>query len=390
MSDIVSQVQKIKNRLKTNDKLQQELNELRELKTKWFLTDEDKKIIDKRLNDINNQLGIPKNCIEYSVSDISNALPKEMIIDKLLGRSSITLLIGNTGSGKTKLAHFIFKNLLSTNDNIFVRYIDMDNPIENLNSYKIHEIKEKYGERFKYFGKRNPEYDFNMVIEAENVILSVIEEQLAHPERIYLLIEDNLKNIARKNRKGFIDTNYLWKLEKKFQASSGTTIVLHHFNKAGIYADTSDILNFCDAAFYVSFNDKNSSIILEPEKQSRYLLERKAFSVNAETQEIIEEIEYSTAKMSNEEIKIINEIKYLLTECGDFNQSELEKELKLVRTSIGMGEKKFRTILKKYSGFMWENYRGENNALVFTSIKDKQKNQPNLPKSDYKDKNEPN
>ena len=52
MSDIVSQVQKIKNRWKTNDKLQQELNELRELKTKWFLTDEDKKIIDKRLNDI--------------------------------------------------------------------------------------------------------------------------------------------------------------------------------------------------------------------------------------------------------------------------------------------------------------------------------------------------
>ena len=36
MSDIVSQVQKIKNRWKTNDKLQQELNELRELKTKWF------------------------------------------------------------------------------------------------------------------------------------------------------------------------------------------------------------------------------------------------------------------------------------------------------------------------------------------------------------------
>ena len=382
MSDIVSQVQKIKNRWKTNDKLQQELNELRELKTKWFLTDEDKKIIDKRLNDINNQLGIPKNCIEYSVSDISNALPKEMIIDKLLGRSSITLLIGNTGCGKTKLAHFIFKNLLSTNDNIFVRYIDMDNPIENLNSYKIHEIKEKYGERFKYFGKRNPEYDFNMVIEAENVILSVIEEQIEHPERIYLLIEDNLKNIARKNRKGFIDTNYLWKLEKKFQASSGTTIVLHHFNKAGIYADTSDILNFCDAAFNVSYNDQTSSIIIEPDKQSRYRLEKKAFSVDTETQEIIEEIEYSSAKMSNEEIKIINEIKYLLTECGDFNQSELEKELKLVRTSIGMGEKKFRIILKKYSGLMWENYRGENNALIFTTIKDKQKNQPNLPNND--------
>ena len=194
-----------------------------------------------------------------------------------------------------------------------------------------------------------------------------------------------MKNIARKNRKGFIDTNYLWKLEKKFQASSGTTIVLHHFNKAGIYADTSDILNFCDAAFNVSYNDQTSSIIIEPDKQSRYRLEKKAFSVDTETQEIIEEIEYSSAKMSNEEIKIINEIKYLLTECGDFNQSELEKELKLVRTSIGMGEKKFRIILKKYSGFMWENYRGENNALIFTTIKDKQKNKPNLPNNDMRD-----
>ena len=105
----------------------------------------------------------------------------------------------------------------------------MDNPVENLNSFKIDIYKENYGERFKYYGKRNHNLDLNMVNEAENVILSIVEEQLANPKRIYVLVEDNLKNIARKNRKGFIDTNYLWKLEKRFQAVGGTTIVLHHF-----------------------------------------------------------------------------------------------------------------------------------------------------------------
>ncbi|HJE03687.1 MAG TPA: hypothetical protein K8U92_07400 [Aliarcobacter thereius] len=385
MNNILSEINKIKDKFKFMEKLESELNELRELKTKWFLNEEEKRTINSKIDEIQNQLGIPSNPIEYSITDIKNANSKEMLIEKLLGRGSITLFIGHTGCGKTKIAHYIFKSILELRDDIYVRYLDMDNPVESLNSFKIDIYKENYGGRFKYYGKRNHNLDLNMVNEAENVIISIVEEQLAHPERIYVLVEDNLKNIARKNKKGFIDTNYLWRLEKKFQAVGGTTIVLHHFNKAGIYADTSDILNFCDAAFNVSFNENSSSIIIEPEKQSRYELEPKAFLVDKETREIVSEIPYISAKMSVEETKIVRLIKDLLIDCGEFNQSELEKELKLARTSLGMGEKKLRTILKKYTGSLWDNYRGENNALIFTIKVDDMQNLQNQPNSYFKD-----
>ena len=385
MNDILSEISKIKDKSKFMDKLENELNELRELKTKWFLSEEEKRTINSKIGEIQSQLGIPVNPIEYSIFDLKNVTAKEMLLEKLLARGSITLFIGHTGCGKTKIAHHIFKNLLISKSNLYIRYLDMDNPVENLNSFKIDIYKENYGERFKYYGKRNHNLDLNMVNEAENVILSIVEEQLANPKRIYVLVEDNLKNIARKNRKGFIDTNYLWKLEKRFQAVGGTTIVLHHFNKSGIYADSSDILNFCDAAFNVSFNENSSSIIIEPEKQSRYALESKAFKVNKETREITGEIEYISAKMSVEESKIVKIIKDLLIDCGEFNQCELEKEIKLVRTSLGMGEKKFRTILKKYSGTIWHCYRGENNALIFTAKVDDMQNLQNKPNSYFKD-----
>lgn len=385
MNGILSEISKIKDKFKFMEKLESELNELRELKTKWFLSEEEKRTINSKIDELRNKLGIPKNPIEYSISDLKNATAKEMLIEKLLGRGSITLFIGHTGCGKTKIAHHIFKSLLQLNSNVYIRYLDMDNPVENLTDFKIDFYKENFGEKFKYYGKRNHNFDLNMVTEAENVILSIVEEQLANPERIYVLIEDNLKNIARKNRKGFIDTNFLWKLEKKFQAIGGTTIVLHHFNKAGTYADTSDILNFCDAAFNVSFNENSSSIIIEPEKQSRYKLEPKAFLVDKETREIINEVAYISAKMSVEETKIVRLIKDLLIDCGEFNQSELEKELKLARTSVGMGEKKFRTILKKYSGILWDSYRAENNALIFTVKVDDMQNIQNQPSHYIKD-----
>lgn len=105
-----------------------------------------------------------------------------------------------------------------------------------------------------------------------------------------------------------------------------------------------------------------------PTKQSRFKVEPKAFEIDPESRNIVREVEYKIANIEENEIKIVNTIKNLLFECGDFNQSELEKEVKSLRINLGMGEKKFRTILKKHAGIAWEAKRGENNALIFSKL----------------------
>ncbi|MDD3008875.1 MAG: hypothetical protein PHQ70_08415 [Arcobacter sp.] len=372
MSDIVSKLSEIKNQAAKFEKLELELKELKNLRNKRFIKIEQKSIIEERINQIKDELGIKKYSIEYSLEDIRNAKPKEMLIDKLLARASLTVFYGDFGSGKTALMKHIYKALLK-NENVYIRYIDFDNPTESLKEFKIDDLQEKYGERFKYYGKRDPEAELNMVDEAEDVILKTIEDQVKYPNRIYILFEDNLKNIARKNKKGFLDTQHLWKLEKRLQAAGGTTIPLHHTNKDGVFADSQDIMNFADISFRVSFNTNSDSIIVEPHKQSRFRVEPKAFKVDPETREITGETEYKIANIDQDEIKIINTIKDLLFECGDFNQSELEKEIKALRTNLGVGERKFRAILKKHIDTAWAAKRGENNALIFSSIEKKAK-----------------
>lgn len=372
MSDIISKLSVIKNQAAKFEKLEQELKELKELSNKRFINKEQKEIIEQRITQIKNELGIKEVSIEYTIEDIRNAKPKEMLIDKLLARASISVLYGDYGTGKTATVKHIYKTLLK-NEKVYIRYLDFDNPTESLKESEIDKLKEKYGDRFRYFGKRNPEQELNMVDEAEDVMLEIIDEQMKNPERIYILIEDNLKNIARKNKKGFIDTQYLYKLEKRLQAAGVTVIILHHTNKSGIFADTQDIMNFADISFQVSFNKNSGCIILDPNKQSRFKVEPKAFKVDPETREIIEETEYKIANIDKDEIRIVNTIRDLLFECGDFNQSELEKEVKALRTNLGVGERKFRAILKKHIGTAWEAKRGENNALIFSSIEKKAK-----------------
>jgi len=367
MKDIIAEVEKIKNQAAKFEKLEQELKELKELRNKRFIMIEQKAIIEERINQIKDELGIKKYSIEYSLEDIRNAKPKEMLIDKLLARGGLTVFYGDFGSGKTALMKHIYKALLK-NENVYIRYIDFDNPTESLKEFKIDDLQEKYGERFKYYGKRDPEVELNMVDEAEDVILKTIEDQVKYPNRIYILFEDNLKNIARKNKKGFLDTQYLWRLEKRLQAAGGTTIPLHHTNKDGVFADSQDIMNFADISFRVSFNPNSNSIIVDPHKQSRFKVEPKAFKVDPETREITEETEYKIANIDKDEIKIVNTIKDLLRECGDFNQSELEKEVRALRVNLRIGERKFRTILKKHIDTAWIAKRGENNALIFSSI----------------------
>lgn len=370
-------IARIKEEIAQKRSLERELQELKRLYADRFATEVQKLVIAHEIKRLQQELRIQDD-FQYSIDEISVARPSEMLVPMLIPRAGIVPIIGNYGAGKTTLARYLYRLLLSTRHDTYVKYVDADNPVNKLQEFGIHQLIETYGERFEYYGKRGNLDDLADGLEA--VIRKAIEQQVAFPGRSYVIFEDNLKNLMRKNRQGFADLNHLYRLEKEFQAVGGTSIILHHTNKQGIFADSKDIVNFADLAYYVSFKHSTNAIVIEPDKQSRYHVEAKAFHVDPESREITDEIDYRSANVSREEVVIVKHVKELLEECGEFNQQELEKETRAFRNNLGIGDKRFRAVLKKYDGEAWKIVRGKNNALVFQPIE--LPNVPNVPNDD--------
>lgn len=370
-------IAQIKNEVAQKRSLERELQELKRLFSDRFVTEAQKSIILQEIEKLQEQLGL-QNDFRYSASEIAAARPTEMLVSLLIPRAGIVPFVGGYGAGKTAFSRYLYKLLLSSRQDIYVKYIDADNPLNKLQDFNVHEMIERYGDRFEYYGKRCNVDD--LADGLESVLRKSIDLQKTFPERAYVVFEDNLKNLMRKNRQGFADLNHLYRLEKEFQAVGGTSIILHHTNKQGVFADTKDIVNFADLAFYVSFKQSTNAIVIEPDKQSRYHVEPKAYFVDPNSREITHEIDYRMANVSTEEVRIVQYVKELLEECGEFNQQELEKETKAFRNNIGLGDKRFRSILKKYENEGWQIVRGMNNALVFEPLS--LPNVPNLPNDD--------
>lgn len=370
-------IAQIKKDIEQKRSLERELQELKRLYTDRFATEAQKSVIAHEIKRLQQDLRMQDD-FQYSIDEISVARPTEMLVPMLIPRAGIVPIIGNYGAGKTTLARYLYKLLLSSRHDTYIKYVDADNPVNKLQEFGIHQLIEAYGERFEYYGKRANVDD--LADGLEGVMRKAIDQQSAFPGRSYVIFEDNLKNLMRKNKQGFADLYHLYRLEKEFQTVGGTSIILHHTNKQGVFADSKDIVNFADLAYYVNFKQSTNAIVVEPDKQSRYHVHAKAFYVDPDSREISHEIDYRMANVSGEETRIVQHVKELLVECGEFNQNELEKETRGFRNSIGMGDKRFRVILKKYDGEAWKIVRGKNNALVFQPIE--LPTVPNLPNDD--------
>jgi hypothetical protein len=227
-------------------------------------------------------------------------------------------------------------------NDIFIVYIDADMSINKLKEIGIDELIKKHMSRFLYAGKST-----NLVERTQTFLQEIIELQKKHKNRKYLIIEDSLTLLSNK-RNGFINTDLLYKNEKKLREAGATVVVIHHLNKNGVFADSQQIENFADYTYLVERNEFNNCILLKPQKASRYDIKEKAYLT--ESRKIIEEIDFNMANISYSESSFVKIIIDLL-ECGEMNQSEIMKYLKQSSffTKYSVGEKKIITWLAKWA-----------------------------------------
>lgn len=227
---------------------------------------------------------------------------------------------------------------------LYVIAIDGDMGPSKLPEIGISKLMKTYGERFIYAGKQKGVINFSQT--AQKLLLKIVELQKQHPQRHYLVVEDSLMLTSPKKR-GFIDTEQLYRYERLLRDNGGGAILIHHLNKGGVFADSQQIENYADFTYLVERNDFNSTILLHPKKASRYEIQGKAFKVSE--RKIIAEETYDDVNVSAAEIEFVDEITALLLEVGELKQNELMSESKSIRNRLLIGEKRTMKWLEKWA-----------------------------------------
>jgi hypothetical protein len=205
------------------------------------------------------------------------------------------------------------------------------------------------------------------------------------PDRIYFVIEDSLTLIAKK-RRGFIDTDSLYKYEKILRQHGGSSLAIHHTNKSGIFADTQQIENYADYTYLLERNEFNSSILVHPQKASRYDIKGRAYLI--ENRKIVKEVDYDMFNISQRESKFVMYVIDAL-EDGEMNQSEILSYLEKVKffSDYKVGQKKTIKWLQIWGDkgkWIYEQRANEKNA-IFYRLKSESEKLAKLPNTEKRD-----
>lgn len=367
----MSEIDDIKTKINRQKELEKKIHELDILirYNKSILTlDEIEKLdlakdeLQKSLIPASLDLQIRNKDFLYSYEEISNANDVNWFIQNVVPKSSIGVFIGASGSGKSTVVLNFCKEILKNHTNCYIFYIDGDMSITKLKEIGIDIFLKEYKDRFNYAGK-SMEY-FSLT--AQNLIQDIVEMQKKYQNRNYIVIEDSLSLIAKK-KMGFIDTEMLYRNEKELRKYGGTSIIIHHTNKSGIFADSQHIENFADYTYLIERNDFNSCILMRTQKASRYRIENKAYSV--ENRKIVAEIDFEVANIAQNEVVFINYVQDAL-EDGEMNQSEIMNHLEKMRffTEQKVGHRKTIKWLKKWADkgkWKFEQRVEQKNAIYY-------------------------
>lgn len=367
----MSLVAKIEEKIKNQQQIPKLLEKIDSILSEehYYLEDTEKKALlieklrlENDLIEINMSFAEKNQYFLYTKEEISQAPEITWLIPNVVPESSIGVLIGPSGSGKSTLAVKFCSTILERFENVHIVYIDGDMGASKIKEQGVGDLMAMYLNRFFYAGK-NTKY-FSSA--AQKLMLDIINEQKKYPERVYFVIQDSLTLVSRKKR-GFIDTEFLYENERKLRDAGGATLILHHTNKAGIFADSQQIENFADYTYLAERNDFNSCILIHPQKASRFDIQGKAFLT--ENRKILKEVDYDISNVSQRESKFVLYVQDAL-EDGEMNQREILSHLDKMRYFIEfkVGQKKAIKWLQKWSEkgkWVCERRPAEKNAIIY-------------------------
>ena len=394
MNSIITKIEKIKYEVKQKELIYSKIKKLEELLKSPYINFEQNQIIQNRIlelksevsnNDVRGIDRLKKFRLNLEKTSLIEEEPK-FIYPKLVESAKTGMFFGESGEGKTLLI-VSFANYGLINKTIkSVILLDFDNSLVSLKKRKYDQLADRWIEdKFNYLLGSEILNEMEPIDALRELVLDgennkdkmIVIDSGSH------FVYDGTKN-ERQKLKEFID------VVKILKNQGASPIIVHHSHRVrdGQIADYHGSFEWkrdLDYQIQITKNEDANTWLFHVKKDRDNLIESKAFKYDEDNVLPIE-VSFEESNITRKESIFIKEIQEILKDFGEkVNQTELLKESKAFRQTLGLGDKRSIKWLQSFGEkgvWQYEKVASQNNS-IFYWFNDRVKNQPNLP-NDYK------
>ena len=393
MNSIITKIEKIKYEVKQKELIYSKIKKLEELLKSPYINFEQNQIIQNRIlelksevsnNDVRGIDRLKKFRLNLEKTSLIEEEPK-FIYPKLVESAKTGMFFGESGEGKTLLI-VSFANYGLINKTIkSVILLDFDNSLVSLKKRKYDQLADRWIEdKFNYLLGSEILKEMEPIDALRELVLDgennkdkmIVIDSGSH------FVYDGTKN-ERQKLKEFID------VVKILKNQGASPIIIHHSHRVrdGQIADYHGSFEWkrdLDYQIQITKNEDANTWLFHVKKDRDNLIESKAFKYD-EDNVLPMEVSFEESNITRKESIFIKEIQEILKDFEEkVNQTELLKESKAFRQSIGLGDKRSIKWLQSFAKkgmWQYEKVASQNNS-IFYCINDKVRNSLNLPNND--------
>ena len=396
MENLNFEIEKIKYEIFQKEIKNYKIKKLEKLLESQFINYEQIKIVQKKIEELkyessNNQPQGMERLKKFRLSTNKTSMIEDeaqFIYPNFIEASKITMFFGESGIGKTlQITAFVNYGLQNKTVKSGI-FLDFDNGLISLKKRKYDQLSEKWGEdKFDYLLGSEILQEMEPIDALKELVLD------AHNNKGKMIIIDSGSHFVydgtkneRQKLKEFID------IVKILKNQGATPIIIHHTHRVrdGQIADYHGSFQWkrdLDYQFLITKNEDTNTWLFHVKKDRDNLIQSKAFKYD-EDNVLPMEVSFEESNMTRKESIFVQEIQEILKDFGEkVNQSELLKESKSFRQSLGLGDKRSIKWLQSFAEKgMWsyEKVTTQNNSILY-SLDNKVKNQINLLNNDTKE-----
>lgn len=278
------------------------------------------------------------------------------LIPKFLEYNSLSIVYGDSGSGKSMLTLTMCIHLLVNTDISTVNYYDFDNGDSDQKKRGIPDLLDMYEETFNYVTLDS--LDDNDLTPSMVLDGLAINNGTKMPYTNQLFIFDTMGELVEGSLgKDDVMRPLLEKL-KTLRTMGATIIVLHHTTKEKgnvSFFGSNYIKIKIDALWYLTpkdtIKDDYMEFALQNKKDRSGDLRDSAFSIVPSTH-TLHSLDYTLTSIDSKETDFINSVKAIL---NDDTYVELSQKDLLIELGIDPKNKKYVEWLKKYVDKYWNS-----------------------------------
>lgn len=380
------EIEKIKHEIFQKEVQNKKIKELEKLLESPFICKEQTITIQKKISELKkeftkNQLSGIERLKRFRLSTQKTLMIKDeiqFIYPNLLESGKNIMIFGESGIGKTLMCT-CFANYGLENKTIdSAVFFDFDNGLISLKKRKYDQLAERWGEKFDYLLGHEILEEMEPLEALKELLLDgsknkgkmIVIDSGSH------FVYDGSKN-ERQRLKEFFD------VVKILKNLGSTPVILHHSHRVrdGQIADYHGSFEWkrdLDYQIMITKNEDTNTWLFHVKKDRDNLIQSKAFKYNEETITLLE-VNYEESNISTKELIFIKEIQEILKDFDEkVNQTELLKESRAMRQSLGLGDKRSIKWLHSFgekNKWNLEKVASEKNAIFYWL----KKNSLNLP-----------